>query len=186
MGIRLTLAASSSSGMAIWRSILRCAGARGAPNPGVEYAHDAPFSLARNRKTCSILLCSIPTLCHTDPVAGKRSMLHTESTFFALHTKVTEVLALASVILCSWYAFWAMPRLRLEKDCLIWLAPCASHQATQQAGMYMLAGVHRPSQSANWVHVYVENTELEAPPSSMWIHANLWTAHLETWLTHER
>lgn len=31
---------------------------------------------------------------------------------------------LASVILCSWYAFCAMPRLRFEKDCLIWLAPC--------------------------------------------------------------
>lgn len=48
--------------MAIWRSILRWAGANDAPNPGVEYAHDAPFSLARNRKTCSMLICSSPTL----------------------------------------------------------------------------------------------------------------------------
>ena len=52
----LTLAASSRSGVAIWRSILRWAGARGAPNPGVEYAHDAPFSFAKNRNTCSGLI----------------------------------------------------------------------------------------------------------------------------------
>ena len=47
-----TLAASSSSGIAIWRIILRWAGPRVAPKLGVAYAHEAPFSFARNRNTC--------------------------------------------------------------------------------------------------------------------------------------
>lgn len=53
----------------------------------------------------------------------------------------------ASVILKSWYAFWAMPRLRLENDCLTWLDPC-SHgtmiSGNQVASMHASSLHHNP------------------------------------------
>ena len=125
-----TLLASSTSGLAIWRSSLRCAGASEAPKPGVEYAQEAPLSLAQKRKTCQSAQHSMLTYCSlfTGPEIGtKESTQHSQkesSTGTQVSSWHPRCGTLASVILKSWYAFWAMPRLRLENDCRIWLDPC--------------------------------------------------------------
>jgi len=62
--------------------------------------------------------------------------------------------ALASAILCSWYAFCVRPRLRLANDCRICAVPCAAAAGAQRAAPRALpgsrSGLGRAAGGAPW------------------------------------